>query len=196
MRARPSFPHGETFYLARDAEELEMPVPVRIVRRDWPHHKARYSLPERAAPAFAVMVRINHGRWIVDCPFCDGAQYASFDHPVRFCTDCLHWTEPAARGAWIPVVWPATVAELEAILAERPEENRNWFPRETLEDLRAENELARNVAETLARDRIITPGAAAALALPPEVALPALGFAKSTRRRELPAPEHRLLKEA
>jgi hypothetical protein len=42
-------------------------------------------------------------------------------------------------GEVFTVEWPLWIAEIEAVMAERPIPNRNWYPHETLADLLAEN---------------------------------------------------------
>lgn len=85
----------------------------------------------------AIEVRVNHGRWIIDCP-CGGAQLACRTDHRFFCVDCLNaWTS----GAWVPVTWPADPDGIARQLASRPVELQNWEPGETVKVLRAENEL-------------------------------------------------------
>jgi hypothetical protein len=79
-----------------------------------------------------VEVRANHGRWIVLCPVCGGAELASETVHRFVCIDC-------GAGPF-ETVWPADREQIEAVLMDRPEENRNWFPGETVDELVAENE--------------------------------------------------------
>lgn len=80
--------------------------------------------------------RCEQGRWIVDCPYCAGAQFAARDDPRFFCVSCLN---ERAGARWLRVVWPKDVGGIEAVLRERLTENANWVPGETVADLRAEN---------------------------------------------------------
>lgn len=87
--------------------------------------------------------RVEHGRWIVDCPsaFCRGAVYADERDPRLLCPDCGN---EHVDGRSIAVAWPAPEevdrAE-ELLLARSRARNRNWFPgAETVADLEAENE--------------------------------------------------------
>ena len=78
----------------------------------------------RTSPA-----RVNHGRWIVDCPrqpLCPGAERARFN--ISFtCSLC------DLGPLW--VVFPPDQPEIEAELMKRPNAaNRNWRPGETVED--------------------------------------------------------------
>jgi hypothetical protein len=83
-----------------------------------------------------VIVRANHGRWIVDCPFCLGAQLASPTDRRFLCADCGNVN---ISGKWLRVVWPANPEAIEAVLLARPLENRNWDSGESIADLRREN---------------------------------------------------------
>lgn len=74
---------------------------------------------------------INHGRWVVDCPRCNGGVKVS--EQEAGCPDC---------GAELAVGWPdqADRDAAEEVLAVRPTENRNWYPAtEDVDDLKAEN---------------------------------------------------------
>lgn len=86
----------------------------------------------------AVQVYVNHGRWIVECPDCRGAQLASPTDRRFMCSDCGNVD---AGGAWRPVIWPSDkqAATIEELLALRPVENQNWRPGETARQLHAEN---------------------------------------------------------
>lgn len=107
-------------------------------------------LPKRGAFAAGIELvpRVNHGRWVVDCPFCPGAQIASAQDPRFFCSDCFH-AGTDAEGKWLRVSWPTqrTIDAVEDALIERTRrENRNWRPAdETTKDLRMENDAMRAV---------------------------------------------------
>ena len=93
------------------------------------------NLPANITP---IPARINHGRWIADCPYCTGAEMVDPNDPVFYCLnyECTrpHNTSP------LPVQFPAGRVGLENALLRRPEmKNRNWFPNETIADLLAEN---------------------------------------------------------
>lgn len=119
-------------------------IPESIVMRSWPHVRVPFRMPEGIARSTSVVVAVNHGRWIVHCPFCPGAQLASEADHRFFCTDCLHVDGPReARGKWLEVRWPnmEILETATAVLAERPADaNRNFDPRiESVEDLKDEN---------------------------------------------------------
>jgi len=86
-------------------------------------------------PAF-----INHGYWVVKCPFCRGAELLD----ARNLFMCLSCFNAQADYQYIRVIVPEEKkrASIERILLLRPLlENRNWTPRETLARLKSENKL-------------------------------------------------------
>jgi len=83
-----------------------------------------------------VEAEINHGRWIVRCPYCTGAEIADREDPVFLCLSCFNETN---GGKFRPVRFPADALKIENTLGKRKkEENQNWVPGETVVDL--ENE--------------------------------------------------------
>lgn len=80
--------------------------------------------------------RCEQGRWIVECPFCHGAQFAARQDPRFFCVGCLN---EQAGAKWLKVVWPDDVPGIEDALRPRLTENVNFVPGETVADLQAEN---------------------------------------------------------
>lgn len=131
--------------------EAHLPAPLRLVRQAWPHHLADYREPAGIAVGITAKARIEHGRWIVDCPFgCNGAQFASKQTRLFFCVDCLH--SGKAEGRWIAVKFPDDIDAIEAELMLRPQPlTRNWFPHETLDDLRVERIDQENASLVIAR---------------------------------------------
>jgi len=91
---------------------------------------------QAVAPTPEVEVVANHGRWLVECPFCPSAQVASVSDRRFFCTDCGN---AAVGGRFIKTVWPSDLAELDDVLAHRPPENANWRSHESLTHIRNEN---------------------------------------------------------
>lgn len=114
-------------------------------------------------PAIAYM---NHGRWVADCPLgCGCALALSTDMTVFDCrvrrsvseelrrlgvsdagiaeairargSDEIVTHDCGAQGA--AIIWPADPTAVERVLRNRGALNRNWFPHETVEALRAEN---------------------------------------------------------
>lgn len=91
-------------------------------------------MPEGMAKG-SLLVEVNHGRWIVNCP-CGSAQDASRTDRRFWCIECGN---VLFDGKWAPVKWPSNAVEIEVELERRIFlHNRNWKPGETLEDLREE----------------------------------------------------------
>jgi hypothetical protein len=88
---------------------------------------------EDAPPAVA---RVNHNRWIADCPDCDGAVDVWRDGPTAMlCPGCLN---AVVGHRWRPVAMPGDVAGIEDALMDRAlPATRNWIG-ETPTMLRAE----------------------------------------------------------
>lgn len=75
---------------------------------------------------------VSEGRWVCDC-VCGNGVLATPGLEDVACSEC---------GTVFPVVFPEakTLAEAEAVLMQRPRDNRNWYPEtETVLDLKAEN---------------------------------------------------------
>jgi len=84
-----------------------------------------------------ITAEINHGRWIIRCPFCKGAELADKQDKRFFCLSC-HNKENG--GKYVSVVFPDEEVEIESELAKRGKENqRNWKNPETLEGIKSEN---------------------------------------------------------
>lgn len=81
-----------------------------------------------------VMARVDHGRWLTDCPNsprCPGAERVRTN--VSFVCGLCN-----AGPLW--VVFPSNRAEIEVELMRRSDvANRNWRPGEPIDDLRLEN---------------------------------------------------------
>ena len=96
----------------------------------------RFVLPVELAAAPILKAEVNHGRWIVRCPYCAGAELADHADPRFFCLSCYN---VGSGGKWLPVQFPGDGRAIEGELLKRPEANRNWLPHESVEDLRREN---------------------------------------------------------
>ena len=91
-----------------------------------------------------IRARIDHGRWIADCPLqyagqdCLGAECVTDSEKTFMCLSCGN-TE--VEGKLLKVRFPAKGKrdKIELSLNERPEANRNWFPGETPEKIAKEN---------------------------------------------------------
>lgn len=119
-----------------------LPGVRRIGHRQWfllmagEHFSTKDSLV-RGPPLEA---RVDHGRWIVDCPHCKGAECVTLDDPVFLCLSCGN---EAVGGKLYRVKFPppARRRKLEALLAERPLFGQNWDPSISLTRVRTENEI-------------------------------------------------------
>jgi hypothetical protein len=89
-----------------------------------------------APDAKPLYVRVNYGRWIVDCRACNGAELATRDDPWFWCRGCYNHRE---GNMLLPVVWPEDPEAIASELRPRPVENRNWDSWQEVDDLRAEN---------------------------------------------------------
>jgi len=101
------------------------------------------SEPTPATIVGRVQARINHGRWLVDCPGCNSALVVDLSEPVYMCVECAN---AANDGRWLQVTLPRNRKAIEAELLKRPfgrnpadAPTRNWEPGETVADLRREN---------------------------------------------------------
>ena len=96
--------------------------------------KAGHGLITDWTPTGKVEARVYEGAWIVDCPRkdCRNAEFADPDWPLFVCRNC--------RMGPLEVTFPKDRERIEEVLKERPvPQRRNWFPRESLADLKAEN---------------------------------------------------------
>lgn len=71
------------------------------------------------------LVYINHGRDICDCPY-EGCTSALLVEPGDTSAVCA--APPSGCGRRYQIEWPPGLQELHEALANRPEQNRNWFP--------------------------------------------------------------------
>jgi len=78
---------------------------------------------------------INHSRWIVNCPFCNSAEFL-FEDKRFFCTECQN---EEIEGKLYKVITPGNRLQIEALLEARPIPNRNWKHPQTIDDLIEEN---------------------------------------------------------
>lgn len=111
-------------------------APERIVLKNWPP-VIRAGFPQGTHDSVTARAEVNHGRWIVRCPWCETAQNASTEDHRMFCPRC---SNGAGGGQWVAVIWPERWQDIEILLGDRPlPEQRNWLSTETLDDLRREN---------------------------------------------------------
>lgn len=76
-------------------------------------------------------LHISRDYWIAECPNvpCGYAIVACHDILIMFCPN---------HGEF-DIEWPEDWQEIEKVLDKRPENNRNWLPGETVDDLKQEN---------------------------------------------------------
>ena len=85
---------------------------------------------------------VNRGRWVAMCPFgCGSAQVVSETEKYFYCCGKSGCYNEAADFNAVPVIWPneKMKGQIYEILSRRPRENQNWFPHESLTDLKVEN---------------------------------------------------------
>lgn len=102
--------------------------------------KKRVRLPRvlQTADGPVLKPRVNHSRWIVDCPTCSGATMAR-DDELFFCSFCFN-NEHEYKN--LPAPFPKTRASIERELLKRPRyENRNWTIGETIKSLETERQI-------------------------------------------------------
>ncbi len=79
--------------------------------------------------------RIEHSRYVVDCPNCNSAEFA-FEDNLFLCSMC---NNSDIGGKLRKVKMPKDRKEIEAILSKRQIKNRHWIPSQTIKDLENEN---------------------------------------------------------
>jgi hypothetical protein len=75
--------------------------------------------------------RVNHGRWIADCPACGSGMWTHPDWRLACCGEC--------GAVYTGVEFPGEIDQITTLLLLRPRDRQNWFPHETARDLLAEN---------------------------------------------------------
>jgi hypothetical protein len=123
----------------RDVYGMSLESWIRSDKMELLARRRRLKAPEITdlAAVEPIPVRVNHGRWVWECPLCHGAEMAFKDLPVGYCWTCGNvW----CGGLWVPLAFPAESAEIEGALAARPlAQTRNWYPDESVDDLHVEN---------------------------------------------------------
>ena len=105
------------------------------------HLTARLGLPApgELAGGPILQARVNHGRWIVDCPNCFGAELADVDDLRFYCLSCGNRD---VGHRWLQVKLPPNRTRIEELLLRRLQPgNRNWHPGESVAQLERENRL-------------------------------------------------------
>ena len=115
------------------------PMTFEIFRRTNLHRmRERFHIPEGILDVKMEPVQafVNRGRWIVICPHCGGGEYA-WEEGAFFCCSCLN---SYMGHKYRRLAFPEDRQAIEDALVVRPLANRNWNPKETVEDLVKENE--------------------------------------------------------
>lgn len=94
--------------------------------------------PMGSDPSVVLKTEINHGRWIVACPFCRPGGCMADPADERFY--CLECNNRQAGYQWVAVEFPPERETIEFLLCLRPDvSNRNWKSGETVASLFQEN---------------------------------------------------------
>lgn len=117
-------------------DETHLPGPDELMAKYWEGRPK----PDRTLPATPVALAfVEHGRWLVRCPFCPSAQIASRTKRRFFCVECGHVAQED-HPSWLAVQWPTQWERIEQLLGRRPDRmSRNWVVGEPVERLEAEN---------------------------------------------------------
>ncbi|MEV4863275.1 hypothetical protein [Streptomyces ossamyceticus] len=113
---------AETFYLPSHPERPDAWDQVPPAQRVFRWYEDRVQRRVRPPDGFVIgqkaFARINHNRWIADCP-CGSAQVVTPADPRIACTEC--------GLGWIVLVFPEDVAAVEASVADELPHLRNWW---------------------------------------------------------------------
>ena len=101
---------ADTWALTPPAERVFRWVEVRQQRRLVP--------PDGFIIGQQIYARINHNRWVADCP-CGSAQIVTPADPRLACTECGY--------GWVELVFPEDTDTVETELAELLPHQRNWW---------------------------------------------------------------------
>lgn len=113
---------AESFYLPppslpRTAWDL-VPPAERVLRWYEQKQQRRIDPPRGMLLGGRVWARIDHNRWVADCP-CRSAQVVTPTDPRYACPEC--------GAGWLTVAFPADVAAAEAAVADDLPSERNWW---------------------------------------------------------------------
>lgn len=113
---------AETFYLPPPQEPAtawDLVAPAERVFR-WVELRQQRRLlpPDGFVLGQQIYARINHNRWVADCP-CGSAQVVSPADPRLACTEC--------GAGWFRLVFPDCPAAVEAAVADQLPHERNWW---------------------------------------------------------------------
>ena len=120
---------GDTYFNEIDKENISgRKIAIKFLQRDRILNLPIYDFKPLDA-------RIEHARFIVDCPNCNSAEFA-FEDNLFFCSQCKN---SDIQGKARRVIMPPERKQIEEILGKRPIINRHWNPGETVEALQNEN---------------------------------------------------------
>lgn len=113
---------AEAFYLpppGQPEDAWTLVPPAELVFR-WVElrQQRRLSPPDGFVIGQQIYARINHNRWIADCP-CGSAQVVTPTDARLACTECGY--------GWVLLVFPADPAAVEESLADQLPHLRNWW---------------------------------------------------------------------
>jgi len=83
-----------------------------------------------------VSAMVNHGRWMVSCPWCAGAEILYLSKLQFLCLSCMN---KSVNGRFITVDLPSFHNAIEVQLLKRPIQFQNYEPGQTIQDLVNEN---------------------------------------------------------
>lgn len=117
-----SVERAETFYLPppdqpANAWALVMPA-ERVFRWVEARQGRRLAVPAGFMLGHRIFARINHNRWVADCP-CGSAQVVSPADPRLACTEC--------GAGWFRLKFPPDPGVAEAEVAAELPHLRNWW---------------------------------------------------------------------
>jgi hypothetical protein len=91
--------------------------------------------PMTVSDSHVATVSLNHGRWVAQCPFCNGCEFAREDE-LFICQECYN---KSVGHSYIKAPLPDNRETIENAVGKRPEINQNWEPGETIEQLIKDN---------------------------------------------------------
>ncbi len=77
----------------------------------------RYPFTGKVAERKTINARVDFGRWMADCPDCNGCEYVDPGDPFFFCLSCGNAT---LEGYARKVIFPKDMAAIEKELMNRP----------------------------------------------------------------------------
>ena len=113
----------------RDQRDMHGAPTIEAQHERWADHLARHGLT-MTEDRRVVIAYVSDGRWVAQCPECNGGIACWDENPHGCCLDCGHVYR---------VKFPADHKIAEAILLQRPVNGRHWLPGEPVVQLEVEN---------------------------------------------------------